>query len=216
MGAVSVHLQRRGKRHHCQGCSPTAATAALFYGGVGFAQLAPSCWPITVDVRCGRDVPIFKIIDKTIGLRVPEVEYRWPGYPRARPDFCLLKLLHLRCQRRCHGAQRTPITGEDDASKASAVQMNAAVLCGQAVIEPAVIHDGIHDTGMHKVSIIAKLSKLDRLKTAERLVTMNDQVRDGLASRSSHENTAACLWTAPCCPRSCRGHRFHQRGRCGG
>ena len=53
--------------------------------------------------------------------------------------------------------------GEDDASKASAVQMNAAV---PVVKEPAVIHDGIYDTGMHKVSIIAKLSKFDQLKTA--------------------------------------------------
>ena len=34
------------------------------------------------------------------------------------------------------------------------------------VREPAVIHDGIYDTGMHKVSIIAKLSKFDQLKTA--------------------------------------------------
>ena len=32
--------------------------------------------------------------------------------------------------------------------------------------EPAVIHDGIYDTGMHKVSIIAKLSKFDQLKSA--------------------------------------------------
>ena len=53
--------------------------------------------------------------------------------------------------------------GEDDASRASAVQMNAAV---PVVKEPAVIHDGIYDTGMHKVSIIAKLSKFDQLKTA--------------------------------------------------
>ena len=41
--------------------------------------------------------------------------------------------------------------------------MNAAV---PVVKEPAVIHDGIYDTGMHKVSIIAKLSKFDQLKTA--------------------------------------------------
>ena len=34
------------------------------------------------------------------------------------------------------------------------------------VREPAVIHDGIYDTGMHKVSIIAKLSKFDQLKSA--------------------------------------------------
>lgn len=34
------------------------------------------------------------------------------------------------------------------------------------VREPAVIHDGIYDTGIHKVSIIAKLSKFDQLKSA--------------------------------------------------
>ena len=35
------------------------------------------------------------------------------------------------------------------------------------VREAAVIHDGIYDTGMHKVSIIAKLSKFDQLKSAQ-------------------------------------------------
>ena len=29
----------------------------------------------------------------------------------------------------------------------------------------AVIHDGIYDTGMHKVSIIANLAKFDQLKS---------------------------------------------------
>ena len=54
--------------------------------------------------------------------------------------------------------------GEDDAAKASAKQLDAAV---PVVREPSpVIHDGVYDTGMHKVSIIAKLSKFDQLKTA--------------------------------------------------
>ena len=53
--------------------------------------------------------------------------------------------------------------GEDDVTKASTKQVDAAV---PVVREPAVIHDGIYDTGMHKVSIIAKLAKFDQLKTA--------------------------------------------------
>ena len=54
--------------------------------------------------------------------------------------------------------------GEDDVNKASARMVDAAV---PVVREAApVIHDGVYDTGMHKVSIIAKLSKFDQLKTA--------------------------------------------------
>ena len=52
--------------------------------------------------------------------------------------------------------------GEDDVTKASATQMDAAV----PVVREPVIHDGVYDTGMHKVSIIAKLAKFDQLKTA--------------------------------------------------
>ena len=52
--------------------------------------------------------------------------------------------------------------GEDDASKASAAQMDAAVKVRR--------EDGatgtIYDTGMHKVTIICKLSKFDALKKA--------------------------------------------------
>ena len=107
---------------------------------------------------------IFKIIDKTLGLRVPaEVEIdgldiHEHGLASAYAGFAISD---------ANSAAMTPNEntdlGEDDASKASAVQMNAAV---PVVKEPAVIHDGIYDTGMHKVSIIAKLSKFDQLKTA--------------------------------------------------
>lgn len=49
-------------------------------------------------------------------------------------------------------------------TKATDKQISAAV----PVVREAspVIHDGVYDTGMHKVSIIAKLSKFDQLKTA--------------------------------------------------
>ena len=107
---------------------------------------------------------IFKLIDKTIGLRVPaEVEIdgldiHEHGLASAYAGFAISD---------ANSAAMVPNEntdlGEDDASKASAKQMDAAV---PVVREPAVIHDGIYDTGMHKVSIIAKLSKFDQLKTA--------------------------------------------------
>ena len=107
---------------------------------------------------------IFKLIDKTIGLRVPaEVEIdgldiHEHGLASAYAGFAISD---------ANSAAMVPNEntdlGEDDASKASAKQMDAAV---PVVREPAVIHDGIYDTGMHKVSIIAKLSKFDQLKSA--------------------------------------------------
>ena len=107
---------------------------------------------------------IFKVIDKTIGLRVPaEVEIdgldiHEHGLASAYAGFAISD---------ANSAAMVPNEntdlGEDDASKASAKQMDAAV---PVVREPAVIHDGIYDTGMHKVSIIAKLSKFDQLKSA--------------------------------------------------
>ena len=69
-----------------------------------------------------------------------------------------------------------------------------------------MIHDGVYDTGMHKVSIIAKLSKFDQLKTA-----LNDLGVTGMTvtqvmgcgiRRALPRSTAACLWIPPCCPRS--------------
>ena len=51
-----------------------------------------------------------------------------------------------------------------DVTKATDKQISAAV----PVVREAspVIQDGVYDTGMHKVSIIAKLAKFDQLKTA--------------------------------------------------
>ena len=108
---------------------------------------------------------IFKIIDKTIGLRVPaEVEIdgldiHEHGLASAYAGFSISD---------ANAAAMVPNEntdlGEDDVNKASARMVDAAV---PVVREAApVIHDGVYDTGMHKVSIIAKLSKFDPLKTA--------------------------------------------------
>ena len=108
---------------------------------------------------------IFKIIDKTIGLRVPaEVEIdgldiHEHGLASAYAGFSISD---------ANAAAMVPNEntdlGEDDVTRATDKQISAAV----PVVREAspVIHDGVYDTGMHKVSIIAKLSKFDQLKTA--------------------------------------------------
>ena len=168
VGAVSVHFANGVWGTIAVGLFSNGGDGVgkgLFYGG-GFAQLGTQLLGlITVDVYVVVVMfIIFKIIDKTIGLRVPaEVEIdgldiHEHGLASAYAGFSISD---------ANAAAMVPNEntdlGEDDASKASAVQMNAAV---PVVKEPAVIHDGIYDTGMHKVSIIAKLSKFDPLKTA--------------------------------------------------
>ena len=168
VGAVSVHFANGVWGTIAVGLFSNGGDGVgrgLFYGG-GFAQLGTQLLGlITVDVYVVVVMfIIFKIIDKTIGLRVPaEVEIdgldiHEHGLASAYAGFSISD---------ANAAAMVPNEntdlGEDDASKASAVQMNAAV---PVVKEPAVIHDGIYDTGMHKVSIIAKLSKFDQLKTA--------------------------------------------------
>ena len=148
---------------------------------------------------------IFKLIDKFIGLRVPaEVEIdgldiHEHGLASAYAGFSISD---------ANSAVMVPNEntdlGEDDVTKATDKQISAAV---PVMREPSpVIHDGVYDTGMHKVSIIAKLSKFDQLKTA-----LNDLGVTGMTvtqvmgcgiQKGTSEKYAACLWIPPCCPRS--------------
>ena len=168
VGAVSVHFANGVWGTIAVGLFSNGGDGVgkgLFYGG-GLSQLGIQLLGlITVDVYVVVVMfLIFKIIDKTIGLRVPaEVEIdgldiHEHGLTSAYAGFSISD---------ANAAAMTPNEntdlGEDDPVKASATQMSAAV---PVVREPAVIHDGIYDTGMHKVSIIAKLSKFDQLKTA--------------------------------------------------
>ena len=138
----------------------------LFYGG-GLAQLGTQLLGlVTVDIYVVVVMfIIFKLIDKFIGLRVPaEVEIdgldiHEHGLASAYAGFSISD---------ANSAAMVPNEntdlGEDDVTKATDKQISAAV---PVVREPSpVIHDGVYDTGMHKVSIIAKLSKFDQLKTA--------------------------------------------------
>ena len=168
VGAVSVHFANGVWGTIAVGLFSDGGNGVgkgLFYGG-GLSQLGIQLLGLVVVDAYVLIVMflIFKIIDKTIGLRVPaEVEIdgldiHEHGLASAYAGFAISD---------ANSAAMVPNEntdlGEDDASKASAKQIDAAV---PVVREAAVIHDGIYDTGMHKVSIIAKLSKFDQLKSA--------------------------------------------------
>lgn len=209
VGAVSVHFANGVWGTIAVGLFSTGANtehAGLFYGG-GLAQLGTQLLGlVTVDIYVVVVMfIIFKLIDKFIGLRVPaEVEIdgldiHEHGLASAYAGFSISD---------ANSAAMVPNEntdlGEDDVTKATDKQISAAV---PVVREPSpVIHDGVYDTGMHKVSIIAKLSKFDQLKTA-----LNDlgvtgmtvtQVMAAASRRALPRSTAACLWIPPCCPRS--------------
>ena len=169
VGAVSVHFANGVWGTIAVGLFSTGANtehAGLFYGG-GLAQLGTQLLGlVTVDIYVVVVMfIIFKLIDKFIGLRVPaEVEIdgldiHEHGLASAYAGFSISD---------ANSAVMVPNEntdlGEDDVTKATDKQISAAV---PVMREPSpVIHDGVYDTGMHKVSIIAKLSKFDQLKTA--------------------------------------------------
>ena len=169
VGAVSVHFANGVWGTIAVGLFSTGANtehAGLFYGG-GLAQLGTQLLGlVTVDIYVVVVMfVVFKLIDKFIGLRVPaEVEIdgldiHEHGLASAYAGFSISD---------ANSAVMVPNEntdlGEDDVTKATDKQISAAV---PVMREPSpVIHDGVYDTGMHKVSIIAKLSKFDQLKTA--------------------------------------------------
>lgn len=169
VGAVSVHFANGVWGTIAVGLFSTGANtehAGLFYGG-GLAQLGTQLLGlVTVDIYVVVVMfIIFKLIDKFIGLRVPAgveidgLDIHEHGLASAYAGFSISD---------ANSAAMVPNEntdlGEDDVTKATDKQISAAV---PVVREPSpVIHDGVYDTGMHKVSIIAKLSKFDQLKTA--------------------------------------------------
>ena len=163
VGAIGVHFVNGALGTVLTGLFAT--DGGLFYGG-GFGFLGVQMLGVlAVCAWVGVAITlVFFLLKKTIGLRVSREEeidgldIHEHGLASAYAGFSISD---------ANAAAMTPNEntdlGEDDPAKASATQMSAAV---PVVREPAVIHDGIYDTGMHKVSIIAKLSKFDQLKTA--------------------------------------------------
>ncbi len=166
VGAVSVHMVNGIWGTIAVGLFSNGADGVgvgLFYGG-GFAQLGIQVLGIVaIDVYVLIVMFIvFKVIDKTIGLRVPEqveidgLDMHEHGLASAYSGFAITDVTNMEMS-----VNENTDLGEDSFEKASEAQKNAAV---KVVTEPAIAP--ALDTGMHKVSIICRLSKFDELKRA--------------------------------------------------
>ena len=166
VGAVSVHFANGVWGTIAVGLFSNGGDGVgkgLFYGG-GFAQLGTQLLGlITVDVYVVVVMfIIFKIIDKTIGLRVPaEVEIdgldihehgltsAYSGFSISDPTYAEMSV-----------NENTDL-GEDDITKASEAKINAAVRVVKEEPLPAELN-----SGMHKVVMIVQLAKFEALKAA--------------------------------------------------
>lgn len=167
VGAVSVHMVNGIRGTLAVGLFSNGGDGVgvgLFYGG-GFRQLGIQVLG-AVSVAAYVLVVmfiVFKVIDKTVGLRVPEqieldgLDIHEHGLASAYSGFAINDMAGMDMD-----VNENTDLGEDDYEKASKGQVDAAV----KVIRQQTSVDGVYDTGMHKVSIICRLSKFDTLKTA--------------------------------------------------
>lgn len=140
--------------------APESAINGLFYGG-GLDQLkiqligvaAVLAWAaVTMFIT-------FKLIDKTIGLRVTKEEEivgldsKEHGLSSAYAGFSIMDMTDA-----AMSVNENTDLGESDYDRATPAQKEASVKVASSPLEL--------DTGIHKVVIIAKLSRYDRLKTA--------------------------------------------------
>ena len=166
VGAVSVHMVNGIWGTIAVGLFSTGDDGVgkgLFYGG-GFHQLGVQLLgfiSVAVYVLIVMFIA-FKIIDKTIGLRVPAqveidgLDVHEHGLTSAYSGFAITDVTDMDVS-----PNDNTELGEDDYEKASDAQINAAVkVTREAPLIPSL------DTGIHKVSIICRLSKFDALKKA--------------------------------------------------
>ena len=169
VGAVSVHMVNGIWGTLAVGLFSNGGDGVgtgLFYGG-GFRQLGIQALGIVSVAAYVLAVMFiaFKIIDKTVGLRVPAqveldgLDIREHGLASAYSGFAINDMTGMDMDMDIN--ENTDL-GEDNYEKASKGQIDAAV----KVIRRQTSVDGVYDTGMHKVSIICRLSKFDALKTA--------------------------------------------------
>ena len=167
VGAVSVHMVNGIWGTIAVGLFSNGGdgvASGLFYGG-GFSQLGVQLLGI-ISVAAYVLISmfiIFKIIDKTVGLRVPSVveidglDMHEHGLASAYSGFAINDITGLDME-----INENTDLGEDNIEKATPAQVNAAV----KVVGKQESSDKGCDTGMHKVSIICRLSRFDALKTA--------------------------------------------------
>ena len=175
VGAVSVHMANGMWGTIAVGLFSTGADGVgvgLFYGG-GLAQLGVQVLGV-IGVAAYTLITmfiVFKIIDKTIGLRVPAkieidgLDVHEHGLTSAYSGFSITDVTDMTVE-----ANENTDLGENEYEKASDAQKNAAIKVTEvsetttAAAEPGVVTPYITD--MHKVSIICRLSSFDALKRA--------------------------------------------------
>lgn len=166
VGAVSVHMANGIWGTIAVGLFSTGADGVgkgLFYGGGVFQLGVQVLGIIAIDAYVLVVMFIaFKIIDKTIGLRVPAqveidgLDIHEHGLASAYSGFAIADITNMDMD-----INDNTDLGEENVTRASEAQQNAAV---KVVQEPALVPS--LDTGMHKISIICRLSKFDELKKA--------------------------------------------------
>lgn len=175
VGAVSVHMANGMWGTIAVGLFSTGADGVgvgLFYGG-GLAQLGVQVLGV-IGIAAYTLITmfiVFKIIDKTIGLRVPAkieidgLDVHEHGLTSAYSGFSITDVTDMTVE-----ANENTDLGENEYEKASDAQKNAAIKVAEvsetttAAAEPGVVTPYITD--MHKVSIICRLSSFDALKRA--------------------------------------------------
>ena len=174
VGAVSVHMVNGIWGTLAVGLFSTGADGVgkgLFYGG-GFRQLGVQVLGIiAIDAYVLVTMFIaFKIIDKFIGLRVPAqveidgLDIHEHGLASAYSGFAITDVTQMEVD-----ANENTDLGESDYDKAEDFRKDAAVKVYRAPEtspEQPTVPVGTYDTGMHKVSIVCRLSRFDELKKA--------------------------------------------------
>ena len=165
VGAVSVHMVNGIWGTVAVGLFSNGGNGVmpgLFYGG-GAVQLGTQLMGI-VSVAAYVIIVmfiIFKLIDKAVGLRVPAqveidgLDIHEHGLTSAYSGFAISDVSALDLE-----VNENTDLGEDDYDKADETLRAAAVRVSRA---PALTDK---DTGMHKVSIICRVSRFDALKEA--------------------------------------------------
>ena len=164
VGAVAVHMMNGIWGTIAVGLfattnAPECTINGLFYGG-GFHQLGLQLLGV-ITVLAWTAVTmtiVFKVIDKTVGLRVSEEEeivgldIKEHGLASAYAGFSLMDITEGSMS-----VNENTELGVDDYDRATEAQKEASVKVAGPV-DP--------DAGMHKVVIIAKLSRYEKLKNS--------------------------------------------------
>ena len=170
VGAVSVHMVNGIWGTLAVGLfsnGEDGVMKGLFYGGgarlMGVQALGIAAIDAYVLVTM---FIVFKLIDQVIGLRVPAqveidgLDMHEHGLASAYSGFSVSDVSNM-----VMDVNENTYLGEDAYAEASAAQVNAAV---KVVTPPETAGTAAYraDTGMHRISIICRMSKFDTLKHA--------------------------------------------------